>query len=92
MGNQGGSLLWKNMIYWEPIIERHVRGRCTRGELWIRLDGEGKVTALYTLFESTVKYLPETEEERGLGAMQLRAEIILAGHDFAEELAQKNKI
>lgn len=79
------------MIEWEPIVERHVRGRCQRGELWIRLDREGKVTGLYTMFDGAVKYVPETEEEQGLEAMKIRAELILCNHDFAEQLALNNK-
>lgn len=79
------------MIRWEPIIERHCKGTCARGELWIRLDREGKVTGLYTLFGDTVKYVPESEEELQPAAMKLRAEIILANHDFAEQLALNNK-
>lgn len=79
------------MISWEPIIERHVRGNCKRGKLWIRLDQDGQVSSLYTLFGETVKYLPETEEELELDAMKIRAELILENHDFAEKLAINNK-
>jgi hypothetical protein len=79
------------MIEWEPIIERHCAGLCSRGRVWIRLDREGKVSGLYTLFGSTVKYVPESDEELDLAAMQIRAEIILAHHDWAEELAINNK-
>ena len=79
------------MIEWEPIIERHCTGQCSRGRVWIRLDREGKVSGLYTLFGSTVKYVPETDEELDLDAMKIRAEIILAHHDWAEELAINNK-
>jgi hypothetical protein len=79
------------MISWEPLKEGHCRGQCSRGRVWIRLDREGRVSGLYTLFGETVKYVPETEEELGLEAMQLRAEIVLAHHDWAEELAINNK-
>lgn len=75
------------MIRWEPIVERHVKGTCKRGDLWIRLDREGKVHGLYTLFGETVKYVPETEEELGLAAMKIRAELILENYDLAEKLA-----
>ena len=79
------------MISWEPVKERHVRGSCKRGYLWIRLDREDKVTGLYTMFGEAVKYVPESEEETGLDAMKLRAELILELHDFAEKLAIDNK-
>lgn len=79
------------MIEWDEVKERHQRGRCKRGQLWLRLDTEGRVSGLYTLFGTTVKYVPETEEELEPSAMRIRAEIILAHHDWAEELAINNK-
>jgi hypothetical protein len=79
------------MIEWSEIKDRHVKGICPRGKLWIRLDREGQVLGLYTLFGTTVKYVPETEEELGLEAMQIRAELILELHDFADQLALNNK-
>lgn len=79
------------MIEWGPIIDRHVHGKCCRGSLWIRLDREDRVLALYTLFNGIVKYVPETDEELGLEAMLTRAELILDQHDFAEKLAINNK-
>lgn len=79
------------MIEWESLIERHVRGTCSRGTLWIRLDPQGQVAALYTLFKSTTKYLPESDEELSLPGMQLRAELILEQHELADQLAAKNK-
>lgn len=79
------------MISWEPLQERHARGTCKRGYLWIRVGRDGKVTALYTMFGEAVKYVPETEEETGIDAMKIRAELILENHDFAEKLAINNK-
>lgn len=80
------------MIEWKELKERHQPGRCKRGQLWLRLDREGRVTGLYTLFGgTTTKYVPETEEELQPEAMRIRAEIILAHHDWAEELAINNK-
>jgi hypothetical protein len=35
--------------------------------------------------------VPESDEELDIAAMQIRAEIILAHHDWAEELAINNK-
>lgn len=79
------------MINWESLQERHVRGTCKRGYLWIRVGRDGNVTALYTMFGEAVKYVPETEEETGIAAMKIRADIILENHDFAEKLAINNK-
>lgn len=79
------------MIEWGPIIDRHVHGKSDRGSLWIRLDREDMVLALYTLFNGIVKYVPETDEEQELEAMKIRAELILDQHDFAEKLAINNK-
>ena len=35
-------------ISWEPVKDRHCQGRCELGDLWIRLDREGKVSGIYT--------------------------------------------
>ena len=75
------------MIVWDKIEERHQRGRCERGPLWLRLDRDGQVTGLYTLFGTTTKYVPETEEELRPEAMRIRAELILEHHAEAERLA-----
>lgn len=79
------------MIEWEPLHDRHIKGHSKRGEVWIRVGRDGKVTALYTMFGEAVKYVPETEEETGIEAMKIRAELILENHDFAEKLAINNK-
>jgi len=81
----------EKMISWEPLQDRHIRGKCQRGYLWIRVGRDGKVSGLYTMFGDTVKYVPETEEEMGIEAMKIRAQIILENHDFAEKLAINNK-
>lgn len=43
------------------------------------------------MFGEAVKYVPETDEETGIEAMKIRAELILENHDFAEKLAINNK-
>jgi len=78
------------MINWEPVIERHVRGRCHRGEVWIRLGRDLKTTGIYFMFHSVEKLVPRIEREETLeGAKQL-AEDELQLMDWADELAQKN--
>ena len=78
------------MINWESLQERHVRGTCSRGVVWIRLNREARVTGVYLMFNSVVKLVPQLEvEETLLGAKQL-AEDQLQLMDWAEELAQKN--
>ena len=49
------------MVKWGPILERHIKGECECGEVWIRLDRNNKVTGMYTLFGNTKKYMPEEE-------------------------------
>jgi hypothetical protein len=54
------------MIKWEPLKERHIRGQCEFGTVWIRLNHEGKVDGVYTLFEEKEKWVPRTDEEEEL--------------------------
>ena len=75
------------MIKWESLRERHVRGTCKRGVVWIRLNQKDRVTGVYLMFNSVVKLIPLREEEETLtGAMRL-AEDELKLMDWAEELA-----
>ena len=75
------------MISWEPLQERHVRGTCKRGYLWIRVGRDGKVTALYTMFGEAVKYVPETDEERiAREAAEKAAQIV----ELTERIAEMN--
>jgi len=78
------------MIEWEPLMERHVRGTCRRGTVWIRLNREDRVTGVYLMFNSVVKLVPQLEvEETLVGAKQL-AEDQLQLMDWAEELERIN--
>jgi hypothetical protein len=54
------------MIRWEPLNERHIRGKCEFGTVWIRLDREGTVDGVYTLFKEKEKWVPRTDEEEEL--------------------------
>lgn len=81
------------MITWDPIKERHVRGRCERGEIWIRLDREGRVSGVYLLFSGREKekWVPRTEAEEKLDYAKEWAEDQLLLMQWAEELSKKNK-
>jgi hypothetical protein len=49
------------MIQWEAARDRHIRGQCEFGQLWVRLDREGKPTGIYTMFGKTRKFVPEKD-------------------------------
>jgi hypothetical protein len=68
------------MIKWNSKVQdRHMEGSTPSGRVYIRLDREGKVTGMYTLFGSTKKYIPEEEWMEDLVGAQL----------FLEELTSK---
>jgi hypothetical protein len=74
--------------WWDSVVDRHLKGTCSRGDVWIRLDREGKVSGLYTLFGETVKRVPEDEAELDLEVMKLRAEYIIQELDRIESLGK----
>ena len=74
------------MITWEPLLERHVRGTCNRGVVWIRLNREDKETGIYTLFAVTDKLVPRTERDETLAGAKEWAEDNVQLMDWAEEL------
>lgn len=37
-------------IVWEPLSDRHQKGKCSLGTVWIRTDRKGKAVAWYTIF------------------------------------------
>jgi hypothetical protein len=48
------------MIKWSNIQDRHVEGNTPFGRVYIRFDRvNNKVTAMYTMFGTTKKYMPE---------------------------------
>lgn len=79
-----------HMIKWDPLFERHVLGRCHRGQVWIRLGRDEKVTGVYLMFHSVEKLVPRTGQEETLAGAKQLAEDELQLMDWAEELAQKN--
>jgi hypothetical protein len=75
-----------NTISWEPVQDRHCKGHCELGDLWIRLDREGKVSGIYTLFGETQKWCPESEEEETLSGAKVISELLLAGEIAARKI------
>lgn len=75
-------------ISWEPVQDRHCRGRCELGNLWIRLDRAGKVSGIYTQFGETQKWCPESEEEETLAGAKIICELLLAGETAARKIEQ----
>ena len=60
------------MISWDKIQDRDVRGTSPLGPVWIRLDKKGKVTGMYTIFDTnTEKYILDEEWKGDLGAAKL---------------------
>lgn len=80
-----------NQIEWGNLRDRHIKGVCIEGDVWIRLDRSDKVIALYTIFEETEKHLPLDEHEEDPEFMKLRAEEVLSNYRFAKELAANEK-
>lgn len=80
------------MIRWEPKKERHVRGLCPEGEVWIRLDQEGRVLSAYLLLEGREKekWLPRLKKEEKLSFAKAWLEDQLLLLKWERELA-KNK-
>jgi hypothetical protein len=78
------------MISWEPLIERHMKGTCTRGTVWIRTDQFDVVTGLYFVFNSVVKMVPRLDKEKSVAGAKLWAEEQLRLMDWAEEIEKMN--
>ena len=65
------------MVKWKSEVQdRHMEGSTPFGKVYIRLDREGNVTGMYTLFGSTKKYMPEEEWMEDLVGAQLYLETI----------------
>lgn len=65
------------MIKWDKKIEdRHMKGTTPFGPVFIRFDRAGVATAMYTLFGSTKKYIPDEEWMQDLEGAQLQLEIL----------------
>ncbi len=78
------------MIEWQPLFDGHVRGSCSRGVVWIRLNREARVTGVYLMFNSVVKLVPQLEVEETLAGAKQLAEDQLQLIDWAEELERIN--
>jgi hypothetical protein len=81
------------MIKWEPITERHVRGSCNRGVVWIRLNRENRVSGVYFIFsgQEKEKWVPRVEQEETLAYAKSWAEDQLQLIRWSEELEIKNE-
>ena len=81
------------MIKWDPIKERHVRGSCESGVVWIRLDREDRVSGIYLIFKGREKekWVPRVEKEEALAYAKEWAEDQLLLMQWAEELEIKNR-
>jgi hypothetical protein len=64
------------MINWDPIIDRHCVGVCEFGKLYIRLNREDEVIAVYTMWDKE-KYIPQTKNETLIGGAKRLAQTIL---------------
>jgi hypothetical protein len=65
------------MINWEPLLEGHVRGSCSRGVVWIRLNREEKVSGIYFMFEKIEKLVPKLDADVTLSGAKKYAEDML---------------
>lgn len=79
------------MINWQPLLDRHIVGTCPYGKVWIRLDRVGVVSGVYTVFETTEKYLPSDELEETVEGAKLLAEQLVKNKELADEIAVKNR-
>jgi hypothetical protein len=67
------------MIHWEPIKDRHVRGRSETCDIYIRVDREERVLGIYLMFGETEKWVPRLPSEETLpGAKRWAAELLNA--------------
>jgi len=67
------------MVKWDSKIEdRHMKGTTPFGPVFIRFGRDGKATAMYTLFGSTEKYIPDEEWMQDLEGAQLKLEEIIS--------------
>jgi hypothetical protein len=66
------------MVVWkEDIVDRHMEGTTPFGPVYIRFNRAGKTSAMYTLFGSTHKYIPDEEWMQDLEGAQLKLEEIV---------------
>lgn len=68
-------------INWSQVVDKHCFAESPVGKLWIRLNSDGSVNSLYTVWGDTYKHIPKNKKEETIEGMK----------SFAEELV-KNKI
>lgn len=67
------------MINWNPIKDRHIEAMTPLGKMFIRVNKEGKVTSMYTMFGSTEKIVPDEEILEEVIGAQLKLEEVYYG-------------
>lgn len=64
-------------VKWDKKVEdRHMKGNTPFGPVFIRLDREGNITSMYTLFGTTEKHMPDEEWMQDVEGAQLQLEIL----------------
>lgn len=81
---------------WTKIDERHMECKTDLGSMWIRLNRDGKVTGMYTMFGTTEKHVPNEEwQEDPIGA-QLELDrlynIEKKARQWSKELTDKTSV
>lgn len=81
------------MIVWGPLMDRHIRGTCSRGIIWIKLDLLGKVNGVYFIFigRKKEKWVPRIGSEENIAFAKEWANNQLRLMQLAEELETQNK-
>ena len=77
-------------IKWKEAEDRHCQGITSIGSVWIRLDKKDKVTAMYTMFGSTHKYMPTEPGMTDLRGAKLELERHYGVTIYARKIAKEN--
>jgi hypothetical protein len=77
-------------IKWTGPRDLHLEAVTELGPAWIRMNKQGKVTALYTRWfgqDDWDKHIPVDEDESSLEGMQTYAQLLLENTKFALKIA-----
>ena len=81
------------MIHWkDKVQDRHMEGMSSIGKVYVRLNREGKVDSMYTLFGTTEKYIPAEPWMLDLVGAQLELERLYEVELFSRKLASKQSV
>jgi hypothetical protein len=75
-------------IVWKKVEDRHCLGTSSLGDVWIRLDKSNKTTGMYTMFGSTIKYIPTDDWMLDLVGAQLELDRLYKLDVDARELSK----